>query len=224
MSIRQASVDNGEWISFGASEFENYPDGAQLHELYPASYQPSVAAHQAQLNPLYPVVYNPPGFPFPGGRFHHPYASTFQAHTPQARFQAAPPHRSFSIPASAAVGAWHSGLSPNLYYLVALPKCVKKCYGCGDNFSEKFRQSSHNIVVKHFDRRVVRRDESTGASVHSADFANTYYHPNPAHIMRKNPVFDGRVHIDLSTNHSLDDGQRELLKTLGLIVNIVNSQ
>ena len=98
---------------------------------------------------------------------------------------------------------------------------VKKCYGRGDIFSEKFRQPPHNIVVKHFDRRVVRRDESTGALVHSADFANTYYHPSPVHIMRKNPVFDGRVHIDLSTYHSLDEGQREMLKAFGLIVNIV---
>ena len=58
--------------------------------------------------------------------------------------------------------------------------------------------------------------------MHSADFANTYYHPSPVHIiMRKNPVFDGRVHIDLSTYHSLDEGQREILKGFGLIVNIV---
>ena len=39
--------------------------------------------------------------------------------------------------------------------------------------------------------------------------------------MRKNPVFDDRVHIDLTTYHSLDEGQREMLKAFGLIVNIV---
>ena len=134
--------------SIGANEYKNYPDAAQLHELLPASCQASVATHQAQLSQLYPAVYNPPGFPFHGGRFHHPYASTFQAHTPQARFQAAPPHRSLSTPPgpSAAAGAWHSGLSPHSYYLGALPKNVKKCYSCSDNFSEKFRQPPHNIM------------------------------------------------------------------------------
>ena len=76
--------------SIGAKECENYPDVAQLHELFPASCQPSVATHQAQLSQWYPAVYNPPGFPFHGGRFQHPHASTFQAHRPQARFQAAP--------------------------------------------------------------------------------------------------------------------------------------
>ena len=114
--------------SIGANECKNYPDAAQLHELFPASCQASVATHQAQLSQLYPAVYNPPGFPFHGGRFHHPYASTFQVHTPQARFQVAPPRRSLSIPPgpSAEAGAWHSGLSPHSYYLMALPKNMKK--------------------------------------------------------------------------------------------------
>ena len=67
--------------SNGVNEFENYPDVAQFHELFPVSCQPSVATHQAQLSQLYPAVYNPPGFPFHGGRFHYPYASTFKAHT-----------------------------------------------------------------------------------------------------------------------------------------------
>ena len=56
----------------------------------------------------------------------------------------------------------------------------------------------------------------------SVDFTNTYYHPSPAHIIRKNPLFDGRVHIDPSTYHSLDENQKEMLKEHGLIVNIVN--
>jgi len=63
---------------------------------------------------------------------------------------------------------------------------VKKCYGCGDNFAEKFRQPPHHIVVKHVDRRQVHRDDNTGALVYSTDFTNTYYHPSPVHIMPKN--------------------------------------
>ena len=92
---------------------------------------------------------------------------------------------------------------------------MKKCYGCGDNFAEKFRQPPHNIVVKHVDRRQVGRDDNTGALVYSTDFTNTYYHPSPAHIMPKKPVFDGRVHIDFSTYHSLDESKKEMLKEHG---------
>ena len=39
--------------------------------------------------------------------------------------------------------------------------------------------------------------------------------------MRKKPVSDGRVRIDLCTYHSIDEGQMEMLKAYGLIVNIV---
>ena len=160
-----------------------------------------------------------------GARFHHPYALTFQARPQNVPSQAAPTNRPFSsFQPSAAVGTWHSGLSPHSYYLVVLPTNVKKCYGCGDMFAEKFRQRPHNIMVKHVDRRVVRKDDNTGALVYSTDFTNTYYHPNPAHIRHKNPVFDGRVLIDLGTYQSLDEGQRESLKENGLAVNIVTSQ
>ena len=42
---------------------------------------------------------------------------------------------------------------------------------------------------------------------------------------QKNPVFDGRVHIDFSTYHSLDESQKEMLKEHGLIViiSLINS-
>ena len=199
--------------SIGANECENYPDVAQLHKLFYASCQPSVATHQAQLSQLYPAVYNPPGFPFHGGHFHHPYASTFQVYTPQARFQVAPPRRSLSIPPgpSVEVRAWHSGLLPHSYYLVALPKNMKKCYGCGDKISSATTQHRGQVLPPSGGR----------ALVHSADFANIYYHPSPVQIMRKNPVFDCRVHIDPSAYHSLDEGQREMLKVFGLIMNSV---
>lgn len=45
------------------------------------------------------------------------------------------------------------------------------------------------IVIKHFDRQVVRRDESTGALVHSADFTKPYYHCSSVHITRKKKLF-----------------------------------
>ena len=91
-------------------------------------------------------------------------------------------------------------------------------------FAEKIRQPPHKIVVKHVDRCVVGRDDNTGALVYSTDFTNTYHHSNPAHIRRETPVFVGRVLIDLGTCQSLDEGQREMLKEHGLVVNIVNSQ
>ena len=49
--------------SIAANQSQKYPDGAQLHDLYPAPDQPSAAAHQIQLGSLYRALYNPPSFP-----------------------------------------------------------------------------------------------------------------------------------------------------------------
>ena len=76
-----------------ANQHQSYPNEAQLHNLYPALYQPSVAHHQTQLGPLYPTVYNAPRFPFHGA---YPYLSTLEGRTQNALSQAAPRHRSLS--------------------------------------------------------------------------------------------------------------------------------
>lgn len=132
------------------------------------------------------------------------------------------PHYGFRAPYVSQQGtqaSWHSGYSPYRYELIELPSKVKKCYGCGLEFSEKYRHSPHNIVVKHVDRRLVRRDEQTGQFHYSADFSNTYYHLDVNHIARKNPVFDGNVYLSISKYQALDAGQHHVISTSN--VNIV---
>ena len=89
-------------------------------------------------------------------------------------------------------------------------------------FAEIFRQTLHYIVVKHVDRRVVRRDDNTGVLVYSRLYLHLLLSQSCAH-WAKNPVVDGRVLIDLGTCQSLDEGQRDMLKGHGLVVNIINS-
>ena len=80
-------------------------------------------------------------------------------------------------------------------------------------FSEKFRQPPYNFVVKHVDRRLVRRNERTGQFHCSADFSNTYYHLDSNHIARKNPVFDGNVYLSMATYQTLDARQYHVIST-----------
>ena len=75
---------------------------------------------------------------------------------------------------------------PYHYEICLLPTKVQKCYGCGSDFVDKYRKPPFNLVVKHVDRRVIRRNEVTGQLVFSHDYSNTYYHPSCAHIRRKN--------------------------------------
>lgn len=84
---------------------------------------------------------------------------------------------------------WHSGMSPHKYEIVLLPSKVKKCYGCGSDFREKYRNPQFNLIVKHMDRRLLRRNEQTGQLIFNQDYSNTYYHAVAPHIQHKNPVF-----------------------------------
>ena len=123
------------------------------------------------------------------------------------------------VPQQTTQGSWHSAHSPYRYELIKLPSKVQKCYGGGLEFSENFRQPPHYIVVKHVDRRLVRRDEQTGQFHYSADFSNTYYHLHGNHIARKNPLFDSNVYLSNSMYQALDAGQHRVISTSN--VNIV---
>ena len=117
--------------------------------------------------------------------------------------------------------SWHSGYSPHRYELVTLPGNVKKCYGCGAEFTDRRRSPPHNIVVKHVDRRLVRRDERTGNFLFSADYSNTYYHLDFTHIQRKNPVFNGQVFIAFDKLSSLNNSQCNIIENCNLKVTVI---
>lgn len=117
---------------------------------------------------------------------------------------------------------WHSGMSPGRYELVALPTNVFKCYGCGQNFADKYRSSPYNIVVKHVDRRIRGRDTS-GNIFYNQDFTNTCYHLSKDHIEKKNPVFDGNVFVKHDLLKSLTNLHHTLLSKADLNVRVFQS-
>ena len=212
--------------SIGANGCENYPDGAQLRELYPASCQPSVATRQAQLSPFYPAVYNPPGFPFHGGRFHHSCVRVnISSSHPTSPFPSGTP---LSILVYSTIGSNRS-MALGIVAAFVLPhglaeKCEKMLW-----LRRQFFRKISSATTQHRSQ-ALRPSGSTQGREHRSVGAQRRLCQQllPSQsctlIMKKNPVFDGRVHIDLSTYHFLDEGQREMLKALGLIVNIVNSQ
>lgn len=87
-------------------------------------------------------------------------------------------------------------MSPYPYTLCALPKAVRKCYGCGEDFAQKNRTEPNDIIVLHVDRRLKGRDNQTSQLLFNADFSNTYYHPICSHVKRKNPLFNSTVHVE----------------------------
>jgi len=93
-------------------------------------------------------------------------------------------------------------------------------YWRNPNVKEHVWTQDHNVnlVVKHVDRRVIRRNEVTGQLVFSHDYSNTYYHPSCAHLRRKNPVFTGLVFISNELFAALEPGQRAVLEACDLNV------
>lgn len=57
---------------------------------------------------------------------------------------------------------WYFGMFINKYEFVLLELCVKKCYGCGVNFVEKYRWLLCNLVVKYLDRWVLGKSSFIG--------------------------------------------------------------
>ena len=117
---------------------------------------------------------------------------------------------------------WHSGFSPYQYTLCELPPAVKKCYGCGEEFSQNYRLPPNNVIVKHVDGRLRGRDEK-GQLVYSPDFTNTYYHSISSHIGRKNPVFGGSVQVDRTFYERLTYGSSLKSAPLTLTLTLFNS-
>ena len=101
---------------------------------------------------------------------------------------------------------WHSGMSPYPYTLCALPKAVRKCYGCGEDLAQKHRTEPNNR-----DRRLKGRSNQTSQLIFNADFSNTYYHPVFSHLTRKNPLFNGMVHVEWSEYLTMSTQQKAVV-------------
>ena len=112
-------------------------------------------------------------------------------------------------------------MSPHAYELIALPTNVRKCYGCGNDFVDKYRNHPCNIIVKHAVRRVMRKDNLTGALIYSTDFSNTYYHPSSEHIRWQNPLFIGLVRLSSNLLALLSPAQKQVLERYNLNIHII---
>ena len=118
------------------------------------------------------------------------------------------------MPCAGLQPSWNASMSPSIYELVITPPTVRKCYGCGNELSEKYKTPPSNIIIKHVDKRVTGKDSITGQLLYSQDYSNTYYHPLAAHITKKNPLFSGQVYLSYELYRSLDNAQHNYLNTL----------
>ena len=115
-------------------------------------------------------------------------------------------------------GSWTTSSSPYYYEVVLLPNNVSKCYGCCQEFAQKYRFAPNNVVVKHKDKRIIGRTDDGGMQ-HGSGFQNTYYHLNAQHIQKKNPLFDMNLYISAPVRVALTQDHYKVLTNSGLVIN-----
>lgn len=204
-------------------QYSSIPCPPSSHSANQTTYAPQTAflnmsQPAVSQNPNTPIQPSPMTFgPQPSPGFYTPNNGPQNKQVPA--FVAPQAASSMAAPYPAVAAQWQPWMSPYAYEVVLLPTMVKKCYGCGNNFVERYRSPPHNLVVKHMDKRIAGKD-TLGQLKYSVNFNNTYYHPSMAHIQKKNPYFDGNVRISRSLYDSLDHGQHQVLASLDLEVNI----
>jgi hypothetical protein len=81
---------------------------------------------------------------------------------------------------------------------------IRKCYGCGQAFSERYRNAPNDLVLKRYDHRMYLSPRSK-IPQHSASLQNTYFHLNVDCARKKNPQFEFRdilIHNEIKQNLS----------------------
>jgi hypothetical protein len=68
---------------------------------------------------------------------------------------------------------------------------IRKCYDCGQAFSERYRIAPNDLVLKRYDHRIYPSPRSK-IPKHSASLQNTYFHLNVDCARKKNPQFEFR--------------------------------
>ena len=90
--------------------------------------------------------------------------------------------------------SWYSGMSPYRYELIEFPTGASVCYGCSQEFADKYKSPPQNLIVRHKDKRIRAKGEF-GQKFFNDYYSFTYYHPNRIYTQKKNPCFDDEVPI-----------------------------
>jgi hypothetical protein len=93
---------------------------------------------------------------------------------------------------------------------------IRKCYGCGQAFSERYRNAPNDLVLKIYDHRIYLSPRSK-IPKHSASLQNTYFHLNVDCARKKYPQFEFRdilIHNEIKQN--LSPEHKLLLDSLGI--------
>ena len=84
---------------------------------------------------------------------------------------------------------FHNNDKQQPFHLTFIAGLIKKCYGCGQEFSSHNRKSSNDVILKRFDYREYI-NPLTKLKNESVSLPNTYYHLNADCARKVVPTFE----------------------------------
>ena len=76
-----------------------------------------------------------------------------------------------------------------MFHVTFLAGLIKKCYGCGQEFSGRQRVSPNDLILKSFENRIYTSPRSKMVKK-SSNLQNTYYHLNTDCVRKRHPNFE----------------------------------
>lgn len=109
------------------------------------------------------------------------------------------------------------GRTKEMFHLTFLAGIIKKCYGCGIKFANKYRSPPYDIILKGFEFREYICPETKMKKM-SKTKQNTYYHLNPDCIRKRYPLFETKdIIIHDETKQQLNVEHETILRNLNVL-------
>lgn len=104
-----------------------------------------------------------------------------------------------------------SSPADQLFHVTFLAGLVRKCYGCGQEFSQRNRTPPHDIILKTYDYRQYVSPKSK-TQKRTVNMQNAYFHLNVDCVRRRYPNFElEHIIIHNEISQQLTDGHKEVL-------------
>ena len=99
-----------------------------------------------------------------------------------------------------------------LFHITFLAGLVRKCYGCGQEFTQRNRNPPHDVILKSFENReyISPKSKVKNQTCHKQ---NAYYHLNTDCVRKRHPRFEkNHIIVNQEIQDQLTDGHRNVLR------------
>ena len=105
-----------------------------------------------------------------------------------------------------------------LFHITFLVGLVRKCYGCGQEFTQRNEKPPHDVIMKSFENKeyISPKRKVKKQTCHKQ---NAYYRLNTDCVRKRHPRFKkNQIIVHLEIQDQLIDGHRKVLRQFNLLI------